>query len=151
MALNYRLGESSIRAVRKLNIQDLKLPERPENAMPSLPADITAESGEELMVLFGEITCWLDYIETQLYAAQIDEEFEKQQLEEMHALEQIQNKGEDKVTTMKAMAFANDDFLEQREKAHQAYAYRKMTETIYNRMERARFIVSREITRRSDK
>jgi hypothetical protein len=137
--------------VRKLNVQDLKLPERPENSMPLVPADITAESAEELMVLFGEINCWLDYIETQLYAAQVDEEFEKQQLEEMHALEQIQHKGEDKVTTMKAMAFTNDDFLEQRDKAHQAYAYRKMTETIYNRMERARFIVSREITRRSDK
>lgn len=105
------------------------------------------------MELFIELNSWLDYVEVQLYISQIDEEYEKLQLEEIKAHEQIEaskdnTKAKD-VTTKKAKAFENEDFIEQRDKVHNQYGYRKLTESIYNRLDRGKFIVSREITRRT--
>lgn len=149
MSGNYRLGESSNAAVRKVEYDGLELPERPVFEQPTIPQDITSIDGVELMELFAEVNSWLDYTEVQLAAAQIDEKFEEQQLEEIQALDQIAYKDEKNVATMKARAFESDDFLAQREKTLKAYGYRKIVETIYNRLERARFIISREITRRT--
>lgn len=145
----YRFGDSSVRAVRKMNLQGLELPEKPKYSMPQIPSDISSEMSEELIVLMAEISGWIDYAEVQLAAAQIDEEFEKQQLAEYAAQVQLDNKDEAKVTIMKARMFEDADYVNQRDKAHNAYAYRKMIETMYNRLERAKFIVSREITRRT--
>lgn len=151
MATEYRLGESSVRAVRKIRTDQLELPVRPDFAMPVIPSDITAISDEELMELFVDLNAWIDYAEVQLAAAQIDEEYEKLVLEELRAHEQIEASKADikDVTTMKAKAFDNDDFIEQRDKVHNAYGYRKVAETIYNRLDRGKFIVSRELTRRT--
>lgn len=149
---DYRLGESSTRAVRRIKTDGLELPERPDYKMPQIPEDITATSPEELMELFAEVTSWLDYAEVQLAAAEIDEKYEQLVLEEIKAHEQVEASKSDTrtdVTTKKAMAYESEDFIEQRDKAHNAFGYRKMAETIYNRLERARFIISREITRRT--
>lgn len=151
MATEYRLGESSVRAVRKIRTDQLELPARPSFAMPVIPSDITAISAEELMELFVDLNAWIDYAEVQLAAAQIDEEYERLLLEELRAHEQIEASKADikDVTTMKAKAFDNEDFIEQRDKVHNTYGYRKVAETIYNRLDRGKFIVSRELTRRT--
>jgi len=149
MATNYRLGESSTRAVRKVRVDELELPERPEYAMPTIPADITAVDSATLMDIFVEINSWMDYVDVQLAAALIDEKYEEQKLEEITAREHLQAKDEKNVATMKAVAFENPDFLAQRERVHQAYGYRRITETIYNRLDRGKFVISREITRRA--
>lgn len=147
--MSYRLGETSSNAVRRIKLDGLSLPERPENEQPTIPQDITSVDPVDLMELFAEVNSWLDYVEVQLAAAQIDEKFEEQQLEEIQALEQIAVRDEKNVATMKARAFESDDFLSQRERVLKAYGYRKIMETLYNRLERARFIISREITRRT--
>lgn len=149
MVNDYRLGESSGSAVRKVRQDGLELPPRPEYEQPTIPQDITSVDPVDLMELFAVVNSWLDYIEVQLAAAQIDEKFEEQQLEEIQALEQIAVRDEKNVATMKARAFESDDFLSQRERVLKAYGYRKLVETIYNRHDRARFIISREITRRT--
>jgi hypothetical protein len=147
----YRLGESSIRAVRKIRTDQLELPSRPDYSMPTVSSNITSLSDEDLMELFVELTSWLDYTEVQLAVAQIDEEYERLLLEEIKAHEQVEASRVDvkDVTTKKAMAFENEDFIEQRDKVHNQYGYRKITETVYNRLDRGKFIVSREITRRT--
>ncbi len=147
--MSYRLGESSSSAVRRIKLDGLELPERPDYEQPTIPQDITSVDPVELMELFAEVNSWLDYTEVQLACAQIDEKYEEQQLEEIQALDQINYKDEKTVTTMKARAFESEDFLAQRERTIKAYGYRKIAETIYNRLERARFIISREITRRT--
>jgi hypothetical protein len=146
---DYRFGDSSVRAVRKMNLQGLELPEKPKYSMPKIPSDISSEASENLIDLMAEISSWIDYAEVQLASAQIDEEYEKQQLAEYAATVQLEHQEETKVTVMKAKMFEDAEYLAQRDKAHMAYAYRKMIETMYNRLERAKFIVSREITRRT--
>src|SRR6266567_9624989 len=100
--LSYRLGESSSSAVRRIKLDGLELPERPDYEQPTIPQDITSVDPVELMELFAEVNSWLDYTEVQLACAQIDEKYEEQQLEEIQALDQINYKDEKTVTTMKA-------------------------------------------------
>jgi hypothetical protein len=145
----HRFGDSSWWAAKKLNRQGISLAESPEGEKPSLPPDITVISSEDVMGLLVEITSWLDFAEVQLYAAIIDEEYEKQRLDELRAGIEVENKTEKTVSAKRAIAAANPDFIEQQEKVHRAYAYKKMIETVYNRLDRQRFIVSREITRRT--
>lgn len=147
MTLNLR--DTSAWAIRKVNLQGLVIPETPAFEQPQLPADITSVHASELMQLFSEFISWLDYIEVQLAAAQIDEKHEENILEEMQAGLQIDNSGEKTVTLVKAKVFKDEDFQDQREKVLKAYSYRRVIETIFNRLDRGRFLVSREVTRRS--
>ena len=148
---DYKLGEASTKAVRKLNLQDLELPPRPDYDRPTIPPDITAISAEEVITLMGEVTSWLDFIETQQAMAVIDEKYEEGVLEEIEAAVRIENKDEKTVTTVKALVFEDKEYMAQREKVRAAFGYRKAIETLYNSLDRARFILSREITRRTDK
>jgi hypothetical protein len=147
----YRLGDSSVRAVRKLRNQELDLPDKPRYKLPQIPPDISSVLSEDLIVLMSEICAWLDYAEVQLAAAQIDEEYEKMILAEISGLAQLENASQSRVTLIKAKMQEDESYINQRDKTHNAYAYRKMIETMYLRLDRAKFIVSREITRRADK
>ena len=145
---NYRTGESSGKVFRRVRHDGLELPERPNFHQPQIPADITALDPVEMMELFQEINSWLDYIEVQLAAAIVDEKYEESVLEEIEALERIEAKGND-VTTKKAKVFESQEFINQRDKVQEIYGYRKVVETIFNRLDRGKFIVSRELTRRT--
>ena len=145
----HRFGDSSRLAINKVRGQGISIPDSPDFDMPTLPPDITVLSGEDVIVLLSDLTSWLEFIEVQYYAAQVDEEFEKIQLEELLASIQIEQKTEKTVSSQKAHATVNKDVVDQRARHHRAFAYRKVMETVYNRLDRQRFIVSREITRRT--
>jgi len=142
------MGEASTRAIRWIRNQGFKLAEEPEYDIPVLPSDVTGVNDEELMVLFGEIVSWIDWIEVQLVSAQIDERSAEMSLEKTQADLLIRSKGEKSVTASKSLAFADTEFLELRNTAFTVYSRRKMLETIFNSLDRKKFIVSREITRR---
>jgi len=150
--MSYELGNSSTRAVRRVKDQGLSLPDRPGFDMPVLPADITAEHNEDLMVLFGNFESWLSFVEVQLAAADIDEKHATNRLEEISAGIQIENKGKSKtVSEAKALILKDGVYTVQADLVQNSYAYRKVVETIYRRLERAKFMISREITRRGYK
>lgn len=148
---DYRLGESATRAISKVQDQGISIPAAPEYKMPRLPVDITNVVDGELMSLFGEVNSWLEFIEVQFAVSQIDEKHSESLLEELQATIQIENKTERTVSAMKARVFEDLEFLKQRDKTHKAYAYRKIMETVYNRLDRQRFIISRELSRRQGK
>lgn len=145
----HRFGDSSRQAINKIRGQGISIPDSPDFDMPSLPADITVLSGEDVIVLLSDITSWLEFIEVQFYSAQVDEEFERIKLDELQASIQIEQKTEKTVSSQKAHAVVDEKVVEQRMRHHRAYTYRKLMETVYNRLDRQRFIVSREITRRT--
>lgn len=144
----YEPGEASSRAVRYARRLGFQLATEPELDIPSLPADITSVSDQELMGLFTEITSWLDYVEVCVASAQIDEKQENQRLEEAEAKEQVRHKAERTVTVVKALVINDDVVISQRERSLSAFAKRKMLETVFNSLDRKRFVVSRELTRR---
>lgn len=144
----YEQGDASVRASRFVRNLGFKLQGEPENAIPSLPADITAVSDRDLMSLLTEIVSWLEYTEVYLVAAQIDERQEQQNLDHMEAISQIRHRAEKTVTAAKAAIHENADYLKQKNEVFSVYSKRKMLEVVYNSLERKRFLVSREITRR---
>lgn len=147
--MSYKLGLSSHSAIDAVKAQGLTLPAEPAFAMPTLPEDITGVHAEELMVLFGQFESWLSYIEVQLAAAEIDEKGEQTALDVVSAGLQIDNRGKAKtVSEMKSLVMMDDSYAKQEDKVNAAYAYRKVVETIFRRLDRAKFLISREITRR---
>ena len=148
--MSYKLGTSSHTAVKQVRDQGFSLPDEPEFNIPELPPDITAINSEELMVLFGQFESWLSYVEVQLAAAEIDEKGEQTALDIVSAGLQIDNKGKAKtVSELKSIVMMDDGYARQEDKVSSAYAYRKVIETIYRRLDRAKFLVSRELTRRT--
>jgi|SRR6185437_16145807 hypothetical protein len=148
--MSYKLGMSSHTAVKQVRGQGFSLPDEPEFNIPELPPDITAINSEELMVLFGQFESWLSYVEVQLAAAEIDEKGEQTALDIVSAGLQIDNKGKAKtVSELKSIVMMDEGYARQEDKVSSAYAYRKVIETIYRRLDRAKFLVSRELTRRT--
>lgn len=147
------LGESSLRAVKTLEAQNLNLwPE--QTTQPLMPKDISTVDSEELSELFTELTAWSNYVAGQLAAAQVDEktvEKKKDMLEArlFLAKDTAKVKGE-RVTLIKAQVMADEKYMKLEEELLTAYAYRKMVEVIANNFERDIALVSREITRRTN-
>lgn len=147
------LGESSLRAVKTLEAQNLNLwPE--QSTQPIMPRDISTVDSEELSELFTELTAWSNYVAGQLAAAQVDEktvEKKKDMLEARLFLtkDTAKVKGE-RVTLIKAQVMADEKYMKLEEELLTAYAYRKMVEVIANNFERDIALVSREITRRTN-
>jgi hypothetical protein len=100
------------------------------------------------MGLLSEIVSWMEYTEVYLVAAQIDEKQEQQSLEHMEAMSQIRNRAEKTVTVAKAAIHENPDYIKQKNEVFTIYSKRKMLEVVFNSLERKRFLVSRELTRR---
>jgi hypothetical protein len=145
-----RFGEASSRSARWVRTQGFALATEPEGAIPELPADITAPLDKDIMVLFENVRSWLDYVEVAYTAATIDYEQSKLDEARLLAVEQIRNKSEKNVTTAKAMAFSNPDYVAKKEEVNLHYGRAKMIETVYNSLDRKKFIISREISRRQN-
>lgn len=144
----YEQGDASARAGRFARSLGFKLQGEPGFAIPALPADITAMSDPDLMVLLTEIVSWMEYAEVYLVAAQIDEKQEQLKLEHMEAINAIKNKAAKTVTVAKAAIYEDEDYVKQKNEVFVIYSKRKMLEVVFNSLDRKRFLVSRELTRR---
>jgi len=126
---------------------------RPEGEPPTLPADITDVTSEQLGELFTKLTAWTDYINSQLATAQLDERAalkKKEFTENTMLIKRMgsQVKGE-RITAIKAEVSINPEILELDNDYEEKYAYRKLVEMLMNNHERDLQLVSREITRRN--
>jgi hypothetical protein len=144
-----RFGDASSRSVRWVRSQGFPLAREPGFDIPSLPADITDTLDPDLMILFDKVRAWIDYVEVSHVAAQIDYEQSKLELDRIQATEQIKHKAEKSVSTAKAMAYENQEFTDKQYEVNLNYGRAKMIETVYNSLDRKRFIISRELTRRT--
>lgn len=144
-----KFGEASTRARRWVNSQGFRLADEPDYEMPRLPADITSVHEEELMVIFSEVISWMDYVEVALTAAKIDAKQAEADLERIQALAQVAASSSEKnVTSAKARVYESASFLTQKDEFLLLDGRSKMLETMFNSLDRMKFIISREITRR---
>jgi hypothetical protein len=58
------------------------------------------------------------------------------------------NAGSKSVTAAKAKVFEDPDYLAAKEKQEQAYAYRKISQTLHETADKRATVLSRELTRR---
>lgn len=145
-----RMGPTSRTAHDALKNQGFTLPARPAYDMPTLPEDLTSLGDPELMGLYSRLTAWSDYLSVQLACAASDEKSSETRLDVMHAKAMITaTSGGSNVTSARASVKADQSILDAKQKVHELEAYRRLTEALYNSLERDTQLISRELTRRT--
>lgn len=144
-------GPQSSRALQSIKQQGISFPVRPDYEIPSLPVDLTESGDEDLMVLYGKLIAYADFIAVQVSCAQIDERDLEKRLSLMEATKMLSSggKSENRVTFARAQVAIDPEVLDLKEKIEQAHAYRKLIETMAGNVERDSALVSRELTRRT--
>lgn len=149
-AAEYRLGEMSKQAYDILTAFGLDLPEKPVSSMPKLPDTLTDMTDEALMDSYAEFVAWSDYTSSQVAAAAVDERSAQAQLEAKEAEVMLRDwVAKETVAKQKARTTADPEIVVARQALDQAYAYRKLVESIATAMERNAQMLSRELTRRT--
>lgn len=145
-----RMGPSSRGAYNAARAQSLPIPSRPVTEMPKLPHDPTSLGDKELMMLYSEFTAWSDYLSVQVACAATDEKTAQSALDvlEAKALFDKTSSG-NKITEARSAVKFEDEVIQQKAIVAELEAYRKLTEALYNSLERDAQLLSRELTRRS--
>jgi hypothetical protein len=138
-------------AVTALASQGIAVPTKPQYDIPTLPADITDLGDEDLMVLYGKLTAYADFIAVQVSCAQVDERSYEKRLSAMESRKMLRGTGksENRVTFARAEVATDPDVVAHKEAIEELYAYRKLIEAMANNIERDTALVSRELTRRT--
>lgn len=150
--ITLRLNEAAEKAAAEVEKQDLFLPSQPSERLPRLPEDITAIHDEELMVLFTKFTSWLDYVSFQVACAEIDERASQRLLEHAEAgaiIGAYKGPASDRITMAKAAASIDPEVIRVKAELADNMAYRKLTQTLAQNLERDAALLSRELTRRT--
>lgn len=145
---NWDLVGPSAAAVERLWAEEIDLPERPGEGIPRLPSDPTDLDDAHLMSLFVQLTEWAAYQGARLAAAEVDVSSTEGEVKRLEALSAAQNAGEKRVTTAKAKAYEDPEYLNARDAYIHAYAYKKILSGIYEATDRKATVLSRELTRR---
>jgi len=128
------------------------LPEQPENQIPILPESLDELSDNALMNLYAEFMAWVSYTHAELIKAEIDEDRKAHILKVTEAKAIIDQTVEkvkgDTVTLAKARRDIDENVLEAQDIYLESRAYRKLTDTVFQRCERGAQVLSRELSRR---
>lgn len=143
-----RFGDASARAARWVKNQGFSLPDEPGYSIPILPADITQSLDPDLMVLFEQVRAWMDFTEVVKVSAEIDYEQAKLDIEKQERVS-LASAQEKTVTAAKAKIFQDEDYLDLRDEVKSYRDKAEMISVVYNSLERKKFIISREISRRT--
>lgn len=138
------------RAGEEFNARGMFEEDQPETEMPRLPWDLGDLSDKTLMDLFNEFTIWQGYVGFQVAKAEIEEDEVESQLsfeESKYIVLNTPADGKGVVRAAKERRIT-PEVNRLRALVLETKALRKMTETLYANMERATFVLSRELSRR---
>jgi hypothetical protein len=128
------------------------LPSKPAADLPELPRHLDDLSDADLMDLYTEFMSWLSYVKAELVKSEINEEREFNYSRLIDAKVLIEQWGAeakgDRVTIAKARRDIDNRVVAQQEAHREARAYRKLTESVFDRCERGAQLLSRELSRR---
>lgn len=148
MSYHLRVSELAERAIEELANQGIIVGRSIDMTAPQLPPDITELDDEALMLLFTELTSYLDFISFQVSLAQIDEREAERRLDIATATATAQQP-KALAAVIKAAALADSTVIELSNDHSVKYNYRKLIEAMANNLERDMHLVSRELTRRT--
>lgn len=128
------------------------LADKPASTFPELPPFLDELPDPELMELYTQFMSWGSYAKSELVMAEIAEERAANDLKLMEARTLIGQWGEgakgDTVTLAKARRDVDEDVVSAQDKHLEARAFRKLTESVFERCERGAQVISRELSRR---
>lgn len=154
--LTWEAAKETIQAKAELERAGLEFAPRPDGESPVLPPDPTALDDSQLMVAFTNFMGWVDYSATLLGLAEVDERCADSLREKRRDLlllrlmpsSEALRKREDTMTRVKAEVDTHAEMVELEQAHAEAFARKKLSNTIYERYDRDAFVLSREITRR---
>ena len=147
-ASNWDLFGPAAVAVAQLSKQEIDLPERPEERAPRLPEDPTDLTDAALMELFVKMTNWSSYTDSMLAVAEVNESSAEADVKRLEALSAAANAGQKNVTTAKAKAYEDPEYIDAKNAMTEAYAFRKIASALHDQAEKRATLLSRELTRR---
>lgn len=133
--------------------------DQPPHRPPELPDDLTDLNDPQVTNLMVEFTRWADYSAMQLAMAEIDEEAAEEMLRTARAIGLIKampsaealRRKEESMTSAKAQVEQTDEVSALRQNRLNAYALRKMLLPRHEAFVRDANVLSRELTRRTDR
>lgn len=135
---------------------DLPDYQRPPGFPPELPDDLTDLDDRDLIGLLTDLTRWHDFAAVRLSRAEIDDRRAEVKLAEAQADALVMAWGQvtrsrgDSVTVAKAQRDITPEVQAAQQEALDVYAFRKRLEVRVKAMEDDAFVVSRELTRRTN-
>lgn len=148
-----RAAAPSTRAGNEFDVPDYS---RPPGDAPELPDDLTDLDDVDLMNLLTALTRWHDFLSVRLSKAEVEARRADQKLSEAQADALVLAWGEvrsnrgDSVTVAKAKRDTTPQVQEAAQRALDTYAYRKRLEVRTEAFSDDAFVVSRELTRRTN-
>lgn len=128
------------------------LADKPASEFPQLPGFLDELPDPELMELYTQFMSWGSYAKSELVMTEIAEERAANDLKLMEARTLIGQWGDgakgDTVTLAKARRDVDTEVVSTQDTYLEARAFRKLTESVFERCERGAQVISRELSRR---
>lgn len=143
-------GSAYSNAVDVLHERSMWVDGEPMWERPRLPEDLGDLEDGALMELFTAFTEWTNYVAAQVTKAAIDEDDSEADLEIAEAEFMVTNteRGAAGIQRVTRERKANKEINILNARVLEKKALRKLTETLFNNLERSSFLVSRELSRR---
>jgi hypothetical protein len=147
--IELRVAEASSKTIQSLKQQGLAVNERYSYDAPSLPSDITSMMEEEVMDLYTKYVAYLEFINLQLWCAQVDKAEAEKVVTLVRAEKKLTLKSSGKAVAMLDAEIEVDDEYRTKVDALQELSnYCGLIEIISERLSKDISLINREITRR---
>ena len=138
-------------ALRDANLEE---PDRPEEDVPKLPAELAELTDSQMMSLFSRFTRWADYFSVLVALDEVKEKFAEDEVRRLEDLFMLANRPErpqsGELTMIKASMEGDAEIAAARQEFRVVYAHRTLIQVFFEAAERDAAVLSRELTRRTE-
>lgn len=147
--IELRVAEASRKTIEALHLQGMNVNQNYGYDAPSLPADITGLMEEQVMDLYTKYVAYLEFINLQLWCAQVDKAEAEKVVALVRAEKKLTLKSSGKAVAMLDAEIEVDDEYRTKVDALQELSnYCGLIEIISERLSKDISLINREITRR---
>ena len=147
--IELQIAEASSRAISKLKGQGLTVNETFDYDSPNLPKDITSMSDEDVMDLYAKYVAYLEFINLQLWCAEVDKSEAEKDMNLNKARKKLELKSSGKAVAMiDAEVEVDTDYRVALDKYQELSHYHGLINIISDKLSKDISFINREITRR---
>lgn len=143
------VAEASSKTITALQKQGMAVNQRFDYDAPSLPADITGMTEEQVMDLYTQYVAYLEFINMQLWCAEVDKAEADKQVSLIKAQKKLTLKGSGvAVAMMDAEIEVDPEYRAKADSFQELSNYHGLIQIISERLSKDISLINREITRR---
>ena len=147
--IELQIAEASSRALEKLKSQGLSINGSYGYDAPSLPKDVTSMSDEDVMDLYAKYVAYLEFINLQLWCAEVDKAEAEKDMNLNRARKKLELKNSGKAVAMIDAEVEIDlGYRVTADKYQELSNYHGLVQIISDKLSKDISFINREITRR---